>query len=350
MALQLFNLFPEPAFFIDRQQVCHYNRSASELLPQFAFSKRLPEKITDALSAHDMKNGGKVHILNEEFFVSMQDSEEGRLIFLHRLDEQLKQSDLGRITSKLRDQITGLAAVIQRLTAEPDVLNYEKYEQYLAMADQSIHRMLRMIDHLEIMEHPDHAMFHPAPMDLAGLYACVGRQVEDVCREAGRFFSYELEMDSLLTIGDSALLERMLLCLISNAIEASEPSESFGFRLSRRGERAILTVWDNGAGAGKMESVFVSQPDLPTLKSGLGLGLPVVRRIADLHGGTIMLEAGPGNGMRAVVSLPVRENMGRLPLHAPSGKRWDSHSGFLPVMVELSEVLPASLYRAEDDL
>lgn len=351
IAAQLFHLFPEPVFWVDVQDVCHYNEAASELLPELAPSGLVPEQLKEVISACGAGPAGTVCLLNTEFTVSIQNVEEGRLVFLHRREQTPRRSGLVRVASKLRDQTTGLAAVIQRLSAEPEELDREKYGQYLAMADQGIHRMLRMIDHVEIMEQPDDTVYHPAPMDLAGLYAYVGRQLEDVCREAGRSFSYELEASPLLTVGDSALLERLLLCLISNAMEASWPWESFGFRLSRRGDRAILTVWDHGAGSEKLDRVLMNgRHDPPALKSGLGLGLPMVRRIAELHGGMIMLEGGPGKGMRAVVSLPVRENMDRFPLHAPSFKRWDSRSGFLPVMVELSEVLPATLYRAEDDL
>ena len=67
---------------------------------------------------------------------------------------------------------------------------------------------------------------------------------------------------------------------------------------------------------------------------------------AALHGGTVMVASREGDGLRVVVSLPIRDTAGMF-LRAPAAS-YDPYGGFSPLLLELSDVLPAELYRPED--
>lgn len=121
---------------------------------------------------------------------------------------------------------------------------------------------------------------------------------------AGVQFSYEEERACLLTVGDAALLRRMLLNLIANALGAAGSGGQAGLRLADARSAAVLTVWDNGPGLPpcaeeRGAESLLRRPD------GLGLGLSIARRVASLHGGALVLEQREGRGLRSVVSLPV---------------------------------------------
>jgi CheY-like chemotaxis protein len=81
---------------------------------------------------------------------------------------------------------------------------------------------------------------------------------------------------------------------------------------SKAGQRAIVTVTDNGEG---IDPEFLPQVFEPfrqgrssTMRSGLGLGLAIVQRLVDLHGGRISAESkGVGQGATFTVSLPLAE-------------------------------------------
>ena len=140
----------------------------------------------------------------------------------------------------------------------------------------------------------------------------------------------------------------MLLALLSNAMKAAGPGGKLGLRLARSGQRAVLTVWDgeNGLAEGDLSLLFGGEPDGGRAGTGLGTGLESVRRIAALHGGTVMVASREGDGLRVVVSLPIRDTAGMF-LRAPAAS-YDPYGGFSPLLLELSDVLPAELYRPED--
>ena len=116
-----------------------------------------------------------------------------------------------------------------------------------------------------------------------------------------------------------------------------------GMRLARRDGRAVITVWDSGAG-------FTPEADENTLlqrPGSLGLGLRVARRIAAAHGGTIVVQQQEGRGSRAVVSLPLRPPEKGEVLKTPA-MGFDGSGGFSDVLVELSGVLPYRAFLPED--
>jgi signal transduction histidine kinase len=114
---------------------------------------------------------------------------------------------------------------------------------------------------------------------------------------------------SLVVQSDSVLLERMLRNLLVNAIRYTTAGRvMIGCR--RRGEEAVIQVWDSGIGisADKLDSVFEDfvRLDNPAERGGsrgLGLGLGVVRRMAALLGHRLGLRSWPGKGSCFEVTL-----------------------------------------------
>lgn len=112
--------------------------------------------------------------------------------------------------------------------------------------------------------------------------------------------------------GDPRRLKQMLVNLLSNAVKFTPAGGRVGLKVIADAERQIATfsVWDTGIG--------VDQEDLPHLfkpfgqidrrlsrkYSGLGLGLALVSRLAEAHGGTIAVESILGQGSQFTVTLP----------------------------------------------
>jgi signal transduction histidine kinase len=110
--------------------------------------------------------------------------------------------------------------------------------------------------------------------------------------------------------GDDSRLAQVLNNLLSNA--ARFGSTSTAVSLVREGDLARLAVSDNGVGMsrellGRVFEPFYQAPQaLARRTGGLGLGLAIVRRIAELHGGTVSAHSdGPGLGSRFEIELPV---------------------------------------------
>ena len=160
------------------------------------------------------------------------------------------REDLGLLlVEQFRQQLNNLSAAVQLLTPVVQEKAGAQYEPYLAILNQSLYRMMRMVGNLEYLELPEEQMsLRETTLDLAGLCRELAGQVAPLAELAGVRFSWEEETGSLLTHGDGALLRRMLLNLASNAIRAAGEGGQAGVRLARRNGRATITVWDNGAG------------------------------------------------------------------------------------------------------
>ncbi|TPL96393.1 HAMP domain-containing protein [Mesorhizobium sp. B2-3-11] len=108
--------------------------------------------------------------------------------------------------------------------------------------------------------------------------------------------------------GDRELLTQMVANLVENTLRHCPPGTSIKLSVTRQGDRVLASVADNGPGipAGECEKVFQRLYRLDHSRStpGSGLGLSLVRAIADLHGATITLEdCRPG--LAVVVSFPL---------------------------------------------
>jgi CheY-like chemotaxis protein len=122
--------------------------------------------------------------------------------------------------------------------------------------------------------------------------------------------------------GDPARLQQIVWNLLSNAIKFTAAGGHVRVSVTRDGGHGVITVEDNGAGISPafLPHVFdrFRQEDSGTRRhhGGLGLGLAIVRSLAELHGGSVAVHSdGPGHGARFVVRLP----LARVPFAAAPG-------------------------------
>src|SRR5206468_12245196 len=107
-------------------------------------------------------------------------------------------------------------------------------------------------------------------------------------------------------------LAQMLENLLNNASKFTDRGGRISITADREGERAVIRVRDDGVGiaAEQLPSIFdmFMQVDssLARTGSGLGSGLTLVKRVGELHGGTVTAHsAGLGQGSELVIRLPV---------------------------------------------
>ena len=146
---------------------------------------------------------------------------------------ETQQEQFGpRLVEQLREQVSNLMAASQLLTPAIREQPERRYDQYLAILNQSLYRLLRLMNSVECAQRMERdgaqALFRPEVLDLAGLCRELGAQVTPLAERAGVAFRCEADRDTLLTTGDGALLQEMLLHLISNALRAAGPGGEAG--------------------------------------------------------------------------------------------------------------------------
>ena len=114
--------------------------------------------------------------------------------------------------------------------------------------------------------------------------------------------------------GDRGLLARLLQNLIDNGFAYGKPQGHVWVTLGTEGDRAVLQVRDDGIGIPqdqqeKIWQRFYQVDPARREGGGAGLGLSMVKKIAQLHGGRITLDSTPGQGSTFALSLPLEKEM-----------------------------------------
>ena len=148
---------------------------------------------------------------------------------------------------------------------------------------------------------------HFAPLDLGALTAEITEIYADVAEDAGMSLHFTPPAAPLWLEGDRDLLTQLLANLIENALRHCPTGTRITAALARDGQQVRLSLTDTGTGIPETERNRVLQRLYRLEKSrttpGSGLGLSLVKAVADLHGATLRLEdAAPG--LRVVLLFP----------------------------------------------
>jgi signal transduction histidine kinase len=100
-------------------------------------------------------------------------------------------------------------------------------------------------------------------------------------------------------------LEQAVLNLVLNALEAMKERGELKLGVRVVGDAVRLTVQDTGQGMGKEVAARLFEPFLTRRPGGTGLGMALVRRTVEAHGGSVRVRSKVGQGTRVEIHLPV---------------------------------------------
>jgi signal transduction histidine kinase/CheY-like chemotaxis protein len=141
---------------------------------------------------------------------------------------------------------------------------------------------------------------------------CVKSSVTTLAAGNPNYSRIHFTQEPVWVQGDSVRIEQIAGNLISNALKFSQSERPVVVSVTREGEFAVLRVSDQGVGIPpemlpRIFDLFVqAHHTIDRSRGGLGIGLTLVRRLAELHGGTIQAEsAGDGRGSTFTVRIPM---------------------------------------------
>jgi signal transduction histidine kinase len=120
--------------------------------------------------------------------------------------------------------------------------------------------------------------------------------------------SFDIEMENISLHANEDLMQQVWINLLNNAITYSHPKGVIHIKVYNEEEQAVIVIRDEGIGMDEytkermFEKFFKGNSSLS--KEGTGLGLALVKRIIDLHHGTIEVESRPGEGTRIKLAIP----------------------------------------------
>jgi signal transduction histidine kinase/ActR/RegA family two-component response regulator len=150
-------------------------------------------------------------------------------------------------------------------------------------------------------------------------------EVEFAASAVAKGLSLQIQPSTLSVTTDSGLLETILRNLLSNAVKFTDRGR-VGITTVRRGEVVDIAVFDTGIGiaAEDLSMIFGQFERLSQhagSHEGLGLGLSIVQRMADLLGVKVSLESQPGNGSCLTLSLPFAHPAQAMPMEPTPRER-----------------------------
>lgn len=210
---------------------------------------------------------------------------------------------------ELRTPLTLERTLLELALSDPNA-NIDSYrhtcEQLLAVGEQQE----RLIEALLTLSRSQRGLDSRQPVDLAAVTAAAAAAAD----HDGLVVDAALEPAH--TTGNPRLVERLVANLVGNAINHNVDGGSVSLATGTRDGHALLTVANTGPKipAGELERLFQPFQRLDATRTsgadGFGLGLSIVRAIADAHGATIATSAPEGGGLHVEVSFPSHDPLG----------------------------------------
>ncbi len=184
------------------------------------------------------------------------------------------------------------------------------------VAERQVRHLARLVDDLLDVSRITSARIRlrSEPVDLVEVIRRVVGSTRPAVDARRHLLTLSAGPGPLPIVGDPTRLEQVLINLINNAVKYTDPGGRIALTAGRAvdGDFAEVRVLDDGIGipAGMLAQVFdlFTQVDraLDRSEGGLGIGLTLVRRLVELHGGTVTARSdGPGRGSEFVVRLPL---------------------------------------------
>lgn len=150
------------------------------------------------------------------------------------------------------------------------------------------------------------------PVDLAGVLADSADDLRAI--QPQRPLTVELDPGDFVVIGDEARIRQVVSNLLTNISVHTDPEVAAWIRLTADGDRAVVTIADDGPGlsATDAERVFDrfyrAEDSRSRLSGGSGLGLSIVHSVIESHQGSIELTTAPGAGATFTITLPLQRS------------------------------------------
>jgi PAS domain S-box-containing protein len=202
--------------------------------------------------------------------------------------------------------------------------------QSRAMMERQLEHLVRLVDDLLDVSRIIRGKIELRKEDL-DIATAVVRAVETaqpIIETHGHRLTIELPDEPIWVQGDLIRLSQVIANLLTNAAKYTDRAGHITLGVTRDNGQAVVRVRDTGIGissevVGRIFDLFVqADRSLARSQGGLGIGLTLVKRLVEMHGGTVSAQSeGLGRGSEFIIKLPTLSGREvEQPLHAPAGR------------------------------
>ncbi len=226
--------------------------------------------------------------------------------------DRRKDEFLATLAHELRNPLAPIrnSLHILRMTAGND----STAERVCEMMERQVNHMIRLVDDLMEVSRITRGIIElrKEETDLATILRSAVETSKPLVMAADHQLAITIPQEPIPLYGDTVRLGQVFANLLNNAAKYTDPKGQIWLNARQEGDEVIVSVRDNGIGISatvlpKIFDMFM-QADRSTNRSqgGLGIGLTLVKRLTEMHGGSISVQsAGEGRGSEFIVRLPV---------------------------------------------
>jgi signal transduction histidine kinase len=218
-----------------------------------------------------------------------------------------QQRFVADVSHELRTPLAAMRSTVEVLrrgaARDPQML-----DDSLAGLERETQRLGRLASDLLLLAHADLGVrLARLPVSLDELLLEIVRELRPLAAEVRLIPDIS---EQVAVLGDRDRLKQALLNLVVNAIQHTSTGDQVRVALARSGESAILSVCDTGAGIAEADLPFIfdrfyrADPARARVSGGAGLGLAIVRWVAESHSGSVTVTSAPGQGSRFCITIP----------------------------------------------
>jgi signal transduction histidine kinase/CheY-like chemotaxis protein len=222
-----------------------------------------------------------------------------------------KDQFLAMLAHELRNPLAPIVTALELARMRGDAQSGEQ-----AVIERQVGHLVRLVEDLLDMARFTQGKMElkTEPLEMADVIARAIEIARPIIDERKHHLEVDIESNDLPVNGDPVRLAQVASNLIANAAKYTEPGGRISVRANREQNQIVLRVRDNGIGLTpemqiRIFEAFVQEDDaLRSAQGGLGLGLAIVRKLVQLHGGSVQAKSeGRGRGSEFTVRLPAGE-------------------------------------------
>ena len=227
---------------------------------------------------------------------------------------RVKDEFLASVSHELRTPLTGILGMSEILSSGIYGPLNEKSANALRNIEESGHHLLSLINDILDLSKAEAGMIELdlRPLSATNLIQSTMRLVRQSAMKKEITIHLNLDASAELFVADERRMKQILVNLFSNAIKFTPEKGTVGLDLVGMAEaqQLVFAVWDTGIGISEQDLQRLFRPfvqldaRLERQYNGTGLGLSLVLKLVELHGGSIRVESQVNAGSRFIVTLP----------------------------------------------
>jgi len=227
--------------------------------------------------------------------------------------DRLKSEFIANVSYELRTPLNTIIGFAEMLQGEYFGPLNERQVEYAGGILESGHALLSLINNILDLAtiEAGYMTLELEPVDLYEMMAAVLLLIRERARNKKIAVEFDCPRDIGAIVVDERRLKQALFNVLSNSVKFTGHDGSITVSVRRKDDAIIITVTDTGIGISgeDRERIFRrfergSSPE--ARRSGVGLGLSLVKSFVELHGGAVEIDSEPGIGTKVTLSLPAR--------------------------------------------